>query len=226
MYNRGTASGTEVTAVARNVGLDMSAIVSAALGIADTEGVEKLTMRRLSAALDVTPMSIYHHIGGGKEQLLDLVVDQSLSALPVIDADADADEQIRRVFLGMHRLLVEHPSLAHAIAVRPLEGPVAMRTADGVLAALHRAGFDEHAAVTTFVSLFSFTLGASLYRITRRTAGNGRSFPQASEQETPAVYRVRHSLTETSSDDQFLSDLAGLLASRPRRASTVPPTER
>jgi hypothetical protein len=115
----------------------------------------------------------------------------------------------------MHQLLVEHPALAHAIAVRPLEGPVAMRTAEGVLGALHRAGFDDDRAVRTFVTMFRFTLGASLYRITRQTAGTGRSFPQASESETPAVYRVRQSLTETvSSDEQFLADLEKLLHSR------------
>lgn len=202
--------------MARTVGLDMGAIVAAALEIADTEGVAKLTMRRLSAALEVSPMSIYHHVGG-KEQLLDLVVDQSLNALPAVDLHDDPARQVRLVFLAMHQLLVRHPSLAHAIAVRPLEGPVAMRTADGVLGALHRTGFGEDAAVATFVSMFSFTLGASLYRITRRTAGTGRSFPQAAEHDTPAVYRVRHSLAETVADDeQFLADLDKLLASTSR----------
>ena len=47
--------------MARAVGLDVPTIVATALAIADAEGIEKLTMRRVSPALNVTPMALYHH---------------------------------------------------------------------------------------------------------------------------------------------------------------------
>src|SRR5215207_5110281 len=42
--------------------LSRQAILEAALGIVDDEGLEAMTMRRLAATLGVNPMSIYHHL--------------------------------------------------------------------------------------------------------------------------------------------------------------------
>ena len=68
-------------------GLDVPTVVRTSLAIADAEGLDGLTMRRLASELDVTPMAIYHHVKN-KEQLLDLVVDESLKELPAVDNDA------------------------------------------------------------------------------------------------------------------------------------------
>jgi AcrR family transcriptional regulator len=49
----------------------------AGMRIADTEGLEALTMRRLAAELDVGTMSIYHYVQS-KDELLTLVIDASI----------------------------------------------------------------------------------------------------------------------------------------------------
>lgn len=191
--------------MARAAGLDVDAIVDAALGIADADGLEGLTMRRLSGALRVSPMAIYHHVDG-KETLLGLVIDQSLRALPDIDPDAAGDpgRQLRDFFLALHHLLVRHPALAQAMAARSLEGPVATVKAERALAALRRCGFDDDAVVEGFVSAFSYVLGASLYRVSRTAAGSGRSFPDIDQSATPTAHEVRQRLAADVIDDQHI----------------------
>src|SRR5207237_518502 len=51
--------GSPVSTVHR--GLDVPTVVRTSLAIADAEGLDGLTMRRLASELDVTPMAIYHH---------------------------------------------------------------------------------------------------------------------------------------------------------------------
>ena len=53
--------------------LDRETVVRAAIELADTEGLERVSMRRLSNRLGVTPMAIYYHLPN-KDALLDVVV--------------------------------------------------------------------------------------------------------------------------------------------------------
>jgi AcrR family transcriptional regulator len=49
-------------------------IVAAAVGIADTEGLGALSMRRVAGALGLGAMTLYNHVPG-KGELVDLMVD-------------------------------------------------------------------------------------------------------------------------------------------------------
>jgi AcrR family transcriptional regulator len=57
-----------------SVPLDRARIVTAAVQLADSEGLEALTMRRLAAVLGASPMSLYRHVPG-KDELIDLMLD-------------------------------------------------------------------------------------------------------------------------------------------------------
>lgn len=47
----------------RRAGLKREAVVRAAVKIADAEGIEAISMRRVSQALGVTPMALYRYHG-------------------------------------------------------------------------------------------------------------------------------------------------------------------
>jgi AcrR family transcriptional regulator len=64
-------------------GLSRATIVAAAMELADREGVAAVSIRRVAAALDVRPMSLYTHIAS-KADLLDLMVNQ-VSATVLVD---------------------------------------------------------------------------------------------------------------------------------------------
>lgn len=184
---------------ARVAALDVAAIVRASIAIADTEGFERLTMRRLSAELGVTPMAIYHHVAG-KEELLDLVLDESLRPLPEVDVTGDAVQQIVGWFHGFHQLLVDHPALARVIGQRKLEGPVAGAAAERMMALADAAGLDEAAAVDMIVSAFSFALGSSFYRTSRLASDAERGRDSAPD----IVRRVQGRLAYIAKEDEHV----------------------
>ena len=55
--------------------LSRERVLAAATVIADTAGLNEVTMRRVAADLGVEAMSLYHHLPGGKESLLDALAD-------------------------------------------------------------------------------------------------------------------------------------------------------
>jgi len=206
----------EVPVATVHRGLDVATVVKTSLAIADAEGLERLTMRRLASELAVTPMAIYNHVEN-KEQLLDLVADESLKALPPIDLDAPWDQELKRLFLSLHHLYLDHPTLVQVMAQRPLEGPAALAVAERFLTLLLNAGFDEDDAISAFVSLVNFTIGTSLYRLSRTGAAAGTRpgrFASVTEQAAPTVYRLRQKIADAGlRDEPFIDGLARLIAS-------------
>lgn len=108
-------------------GLDRARIVVAAITIADAEGVEALTMRRLASELGSSPMSLYRHLPGGKIDLIDLMLDavigeHDLTGLPSGSPTSDlwhlADQR--------RAAAVRHP-WSITPAARPALGPNGMR---------------------------------------------------------------------------------------------------
>ncbi len=61
----------------RRTGLDRSDIVFAALTLVENEGADALTMRRLAAELDITTNTVYWHVGGRDELVLEIIREQS-----------------------------------------------------------------------------------------------------------------------------------------------------
>ncbi|MCC2028372.1 TetR/AcrR family transcriptional regulator C-terminal domain-containing protein [Microbacterium sp. YMB-B2] len=103
------------------------------MAVADAEGVDALTMRRLAAELGSSPMSLYRHLPGGKDDLIDLMLDavlgeHDLSGLPSGDPAADLSRlaQERRAAALRHPWSITPPA-------RPTLGPHGMRRLDTAL---------------------------------------------------------------------------------------------
>lgn len=80
----------------------------------DDEGPDALTVRRLAAAADVAPMSIYNHFGS-KEGVVDQLVRDGFTelraAVAAIDTTADPLDDIRRAAVVYRRLALARPHL-------------------------------------------------------------------------------------------------------------------
>jgi AcrR family transcriptional regulator len=61
--------------------LSLSRIVAAAVRVADTEGLDAVSMGRVAAELGTAPMSLYRHVSS-KEELLTLMVDAAWDEAP------------------------------------------------------------------------------------------------------------------------------------------------
>ena len=67
-------SAWEQRQVASDTGLSKHRVVVEAVRLADRDGVDGLSMRRLAGALGAGAMSLYHYVAS-KEELLDAMID-------------------------------------------------------------------------------------------------------------------------------------------------------
>ena len=96
---------------ATRVPLSPERIRAAALALVDADGVDALSMRRLAAALDVDPMSIYHHVPN-KQALLQSVYERVLEELPVPRVTSHGwQHALRDLARRFYRLARRHPQV-------------------------------------------------------------------------------------------------------------------
>src|SRR6476469_3712803 len=62
-------------------GLTVDEVVASATALADAEGLDAVTMRRVAGQLGVVPMTLYTYVPG-KAELLDLMLDAAYQAMP------------------------------------------------------------------------------------------------------------------------------------------------
>ena len=147
-------------AAASRVGLDRARILEAAATIADDEGLDAVTVRRLAAALGVHFSSLYTHVAG-KDAILDGMVEQ-LMAEAAIPELLDWAGWVRSFAAAMRRLARDHPGAFMVLTRRPAVGPLATRQADSALGAFRRAGFSIGDAAAAVAGTSLAVLGLAL----------------------------------------------------------------
>jgi len=137
--------------------LSKTAVVDRGLALADAEGLEAVTVRRLAADLGVTPMALYWHFRS-KDELLAGLADRVWTEIDVdVDPDADWPAQLRGLLESLISVLRTHPSASQLLmSGEKRTSEAAMIANEVALEVLDRAGFDaEHAAAITRNALFT-----------------------------------------------------------------------
>jgi len=127
--------------------LSKEAVVDQALAIADADGLEALTIRRLANQLGVTPMAFYWHFRN-KEALFAGLAERIWGEIDAdIDPAADWSQQLRGVMESLVRVLRTHRCASQVLASsEKLNNDAALRVTETTLEVLHGAGFDPAAA--------------------------------------------------------------------------------
>lgn len=136
-------------------------MIDAALRIADAEGIDALSMRRLGQELDVEAMSLYKHVGG-KEDILDALVDAVMAEVPVPDPKAQWRPAVRQGALGLHAALMRHPWAVSVMESRRNPGPTRLRYLDTIVGLLLGAGFDTLGVGDAFMAIDSLVYGFTI----------------------------------------------------------------
>lgn len=137
-------------------GLSIDAIVAAATQVADTEGLEALTMRRVAKALGVVPMTLYTYVPG-KAELLDLMLDAAYANMPRLDTSGQPWRKRLAAIAEENKALFEdHPWAATVSTLRPPLGPGMMAKYDHELSALEGLGLDDVMMDASLTYLLSF----------------------------------------------------------------------
>src|SRR5262249_39648247 len=122
--------------------LTKTAVVDQALRLADADGAEALTIRRLADQLGVTPMAIYWHFKN-KEQLLSATADHVMREVrPDVDPAAPWDRRLRGMVEALLRGMRQHPSAPALLMAADKSGVEALdRATEAALELLSQAGF-------------------------------------------------------------------------------------
>jgi len=122
--------------------LSRSAVVGRALALADSEGVDALTIRRLATELGVTPMALYWHFRS-KEELIAGLGDRVWSQIRTdVDPAAAWPQQLRDMLESLVDVLRAHPSASQLLLTREKFGPSHFAATEATLEILRSAGFD------------------------------------------------------------------------------------
>jgi len=140
------------------VPLSRERVLGAAVLLADEDGIESLTMRKLGLRLGVEAMSLYNHVAN-KDDLLDGMVDLVVSEIDLPSDAADWKEAMRRRAVSARVVFSRHPWASGLIDSRESSGPARLRYLDWVVGTLRRAGFTLELALRAFSLLDSYIYG-------------------------------------------------------------------
>jgi AcrR family transcriptional regulator len=152
---RGPSGGTKQP-------ITVEAIIAAAFGIVEKEGYQALTMRRVAAALDTGPSSLYAHVVN-KEDLDELLIGHLCAAIDLPDPDPAAwRRQITNVCAQLRDQYLRYPGISRAaFAVAPSNLDT-LRVGEGMLAILLAGGIAPQSAAWALDSLLLYVNAYSL----------------------------------------------------------------
>jgi AcrR family transcriptional regulator len=148
------------TAAEPRTPLSRDRVLWAAVELADREGIEALSMRRLGQELGVEAMSLYNHVAK-KEDVLDGIVDLIVGE---IDPPPDGDDwklAARNRILSARRVMLRHPWASSVVGSRRQPSPVVMGYMDGMGGIMRGGGFSVDLMHHAFHVLGSRVLGFS-----------------------------------------------------------------
>jgi AcrR family transcriptional regulator len=143
--------------------LNRERVLRAAVALADENGIESLSMRRLGQELGVEAMSLYNHVAS-KDDLLNGITDLVLGEIE-LPADGDWKGALRRHAVSAHDVLVSHP-WACSLALSPDRSSiVSVQRAEWMLRQLREGGFSPEVTYHAYHALDSHILGFTLWQL-------------------------------------------------------------
>lgn len=140
-------------------------VLKRAVKLADTSGLDAVSMRRLGTELGVEAMSLYHHVKN-KEALLDAMVEHvgvelnaEVADLAAPDPASDWAGALRARALAARVVMLRHPWMPSVLESRTELSFEIVRFYDGVVAILTAGGFDADLTHHSLHALGSRVLG-------------------------------------------------------------------
>jgi AcrR family transcriptional regulator len=135
-------------------------VLRTAVELADRDGIESLSMRRLANALDVVPMALYRHVAN-KDELLSGMVDVVVGEIDPPLEDADWKTTVRERILSARRTLLRHPWASRVMESRTTPTRVVLAYMDSMIGLFRAGGFSldltHHVMHAMGSRLFGFT---------------------------------------------------------------------
>lgn len=131
------------------------------MAIADAEGIDALTMRRIGERIGAEAMSIYRHVRD-KDDILDGLVDLVYAEIEVPPRRSEWKRAMRARAISAREVLSRHPWAIALMESRTQPGPANLRHHDAVVGILRNAGFTSVTATHAYNLLDSYIYGFAL----------------------------------------------------------------
>src|SRR6202521_4255014 len=118
------------------------AIVAAATGLADTHGLDAVSVRRVAAALQTRPMDLYRYFAR-KDELIELMVDEVLAGALLDELARHRRHALSAIGRARRAVCRAHPWMVTAAGRQALLGPTVMRHVEQSLEATAALGIDQ-----------------------------------------------------------------------------------
>ena len=135
--------------------LSKRTVTESALKLADADGLDALTIRKLAQHLGVTPMALYWHFRS-KEDLLEGVAEQVWGEIDVnVDPDAPCWAQLQQLLESLVRVLRAHSAAAQLLLEHEKRNEAALRAIETTLDILRTAGLIRGASAIARSALWT-----------------------------------------------------------------------
>ena len=190
-------------------GLDRERIVAASVRLLDTEGLVKFSMRRLTAELGVTAMSLYWYVDT-KDDLLELALDSVYSEIHPPSEDAHWHDRLRELARQYRGVIVRHVWAAHLAGGFLNIGPNALAMSRAILDVIRATGLPLERQAGAIAAVFQFVYGFGTIEghFAQRSADAGMSQEDYYQQAMAAV-RDRPQLSQVMEPSVELMEARG-----------------
>lgn len=185
--------------------LTAQGIVGKAIELADEGGFDALSMRKLAGSLDVTAMSLYNHVAG-KDELLDLMLNQVVAEIESPTIGGAWDEMMRRRANSMRQALLRHRWASTHLISKITMGAQVLRDIDATVGCLVTAGFTYAQADWARNAIDSHVYGYTMQELNipvqpdEYRAAAARYLPNISKTEYPFMHGAAVAIAEGAYD--------------------------
>ena len=182
-------------------------IVRCAVLLADRDGLEAASLRKVAAALGVHVTSLHHHVPT-KEALLDGLVEELFATANLPTGDLAWEQWVREYVEAITGLAAQHPGAFAVLLRRPVQGPLAAATFEAGLAAFHRAGMP---VPESYAAVKSVALGVLGCCVERAFHASGALLSTDVEVLPLRDFPVLHQVSTATAEVDVVQSLADLL---------------
>jgi AcrR family transcriptional regulator len=166
--------------------LSREKITTAAVTLADTKGIEAVSMRVLAVELGVGAASLYRYVAR-KDELIDLMVDAVIGNDLQFEVRGNWREDLRSFAHGLRAMTLRHPWIVHGAGLRNL-GPNTARRHEQLLSAIDSLGLEIDEMLVMIQTLQAFIRGRTLEELSEQEAVRRSGLDQEQWMQAQAPY--------------------------------------
>lgn len=146
-------------------------LAAAAVRIADADGLDAVSMRRVADELGVGTTTLYRYVAS-KDDVLELMADEVVGELRSTTLRGNWRDDLATVARALRDLVLRHPWVAAVASSRTTLGPHHLWWSETSLSALDELDLDPDEMLATLQTVSSFVLGHVLGELADRSAAH------------------------------------------------------